>query len=190
MQINLFLGTWKETFCFSFCVGIRSWRFFSKGISCAHMPIFRITLAVVSTAIAALIAYLLFDVGPGSWYEQLAKPDPSLPTPLWQLLWMLSYIILAFSSAVIWTAPPGVSRDNWIKYYYVHLLFNLSVPLFLFALHAILLTFVQLLFFTLLVAGMLTGAYDRDKRVMWALFPYLAVVIYTAYLVLNIWRLN
>ncbi len=150
----------------------------------------RVAAAILSTSIVALIAYYLMDTSAGSWYSGLVKPQFALPDWFFWLAWMLTYVFMAGALCIVWMQPADPSKEHWVRFYFVQLIFNITFLMFFFWLHAIFIAFINVLFLGLLVVSLIAGAYDHDRRALYLLLPYFLSVIFTGYLVLNIWLLN
>ncbi len=154
------------------------------------MKYFRFIAAYVYTAMAALLALSFMDLSADGWFAQIVKPAPALPHWLFGVLWLANFFPLAAAHAIVWMGPPSHARDGWVRYYFIQLLFNVAFVFFFFWLNALTLSLLIALILWLLSMAMIAAGHDRSRKIVYLLLPYQLLMIYTVYLVLNVWRLN
>jgi len=154
-------------------------------------PLIKTLVALIVSFGAGLAAIYFADPNAMQWYEGLVKPP--LTPPLWSLmpLFIALYALMSISLAVVWSSDPAISpHEGWVRFYVVQLFFNASWILFFFGLHAILISFVAMLFLTFIIGALIIDAWEIDKRASYLLAPCFAVALYLAFIDLNIWFLN
>ena len=154
-------------------------------------PLLRVCVAFIATYGAGLVAYLFVDSRIGSWYEGLVKPALTPPDETFVFVWLVLYALMALSLGIVWTKNTSKNEhEGWVRFYFVQLLFNAAWTIFFFGFHAVILSFVVILFLGFMVLALIANAAEIDRRVVYLLLPYLAWIIFGGYLTLSIWWLN
>ena len=129
--------------------------------------------------------------GVSSWYATLAKPALTPSDSVFLLVWLVLYALMATALAIIWTRDSEKHpTEGWVRFYFVQLLFNAAWTMFFFGLHAVFTAFIDILVLGFILLCLVAGACEIDRRAAYLLLPYLAWVIFAAYLNFGIWWLN
>jgi tryptophan-rich sensory protein len=154
-------------------------------------PSTRVGIAFITTFAAGMAGYYLVDTSSSSWYASLVKPALTPPDITFAIAWSLLYILMALSLSIIWTIHPQTeSTAGWIRFFFVQLLFNAAWTMFFFALHAVLIAFIDILILGFVILALIATAADLDRRVAYLLIPYFLWILFAGYLTLRIWFLN
>jgi benzodiazapine receptor len=155
-------------------------------------------LAVLPVAAAGTIASLATLPNIPSWYVDLAKPPMTPPNWLFGPAWTLLYGLMAIALFRVLGHPPDApatsrrmaGRFGTIGAFLVQLALNAFWSMAFFGLHNP--AFGLVVIFALILAIVATmGRFKRvDRPSFWLLAPYLAWVLFAAYLNLGVWWLN
>ena len=151
----------------------------------------RVCVAFLATYSAGLLGYLFVDSRVDSWYAALVKPAFTPPDAVFAVVWFILYAFMALALSIVWTKDASKNEnDGWVRFYFVQLLFNAAWTVFFFGLHAVLVALIVILFLGFMVLALAVAAADIDRRATYLLLPYLAWLLFAAYLTLGIWWLN
>ena len=122
------------------------------------------------------------------WYSQLAKSNYNPPDWIFAPVWTTLYLMMTLA---IWFFWHSKKRDmNTIYIYFIHILFNTTWSIVFFALHNILLAFINLMILISLIIILIL----RFKRVNYTstylMIPYLLWSFYALFLNFNLLILN
>ena len=129
------------------------------------MKIFSFTLPL---AVGGLAAWL--TMGSMSQYAALVQPPLAPPAWIFPIAWTILYVLMGWASLRV-RQSGSPEHKNALALYYTQLAVNFVWPL-------------ALVFVTA------RAFYRIDKRAGWLLVPYLAWLIYAAYLNAGVWFLN
>ncbi len=151
----------------------------------------RLLTVVLGTLGAAAVGWIFVDIEISGWYAALAKP-PFMPSgSVFALVWVVLYALMAIACAIIWLdSRPTDHHANWVRFYFIHLLPNVGWVIFFFGFHSIWLAFTDILVLGFFVVGLTVTAYEIDRRAAYLLLPYMAWILFAAYLNVGIWVLN
>ena len=151
----------------------------------------RVIMAFAATYGAGIAALLFVAPTAEPWYESVIKPAFAPPFSLFIIIWLVLYTLMALVLSIVWRKDPDTSLvEGWARFYFVQLLFSVAWIAFFFGFHAILIAFITALFLGLIVAALMASAPEIDRRIVYLLLPYLACIVFAAYLTLQIWMLN
>ena len=122
------------------------------------------------------------------WYSQLIKSNFNPPDWIFAPVWTTLYLMMTFAIWLFWHSK---NRDmNTIYIYFIHILFNTTWSIVFFALHNILLAFINLMILISLIIILIL----RFKRVNYTstylMIPYLLWSFYALFLNFNLLLLN
>jgi len=145
-------------------------------------------LFLVFTYSASLIGGLVTLSFKEPWYSQLIKSNFNPPDWIFAPVWTTLYLMMTFAIWLFWHSK---NRDmNTIYIYFIHILFNTTWSIVFFALHNILLAFINLMILISLIIILIL----RFKRVNYTstylMIPYLLWSFYALFLNFNLLILN
>nr|WP_302651769.1 TspO/MBR family protein [uncultured Agathobaculum sp.] len=144
---------------------------------------------LIPLAVGGLAA--LFTMGSMEHFAALEQPPLSPPGWVFPVAWTVLYLLMGLASFLVWkSAAPPAQKKRALTLYGVQLAVNFVWPLLFF--RAGLYGFALIWLVLLLVLVIETAiAFDRiDKRAAWLLAPYLAWLVFAAYLNVGVWLLN
>ena len=154
-------------------------------------PLLRVSVGVIAVIAAAVSGYLFVDSSVSSWYASLNKPALLPPEWIFPIVGLILYALMIVSVAIIWTKDPETHEtEGWVRFFFIQLLFSAAWTAFFFGFHAILISILDLLFLGIVVFGLVCAAWEIDRRVTYFMAPYLAWILFSLYLNINIWLLN
>ena len=145
-------------------------------------------LFLIFTYSASLIGGLVTLNFKEPWYSQLIKSNFNPPDWIFAPVWTTLYLMMTFAIWLFWHSK---NRDmNTIYIYFIHILFNTTWSIIFFALHNILLAFINLMILISLIIILIL----RFKRVNYTstylMIPYLLWSFYALFLNFNLLILN
>ena len=145
-------------------------------------------LFLIFTYSASLIGGLVTLSFKEPWYSQLIKSNFNPPDWIFAPVWTTLYLMMTFAIWLFWHSK---NRDmNTIYIYFIHILFNTTWSIVFFALHNILLAFINLMILVSLIIILIL----RFKRVNYTstylMIPYLLWSFYALFLNFNLLILN
>ena len=153
----------------------------------------KILTAVVSILIAqsaGIIGSVFTSSGLQSWYGTIAKPSWNPPAWLFGPVWITLYTMMGFASYLVWQQRQMPGAKFALVVYGIHLFFNALWSILFFGLKSPGLAFAEILILLLLII-VTTILFWRVNS--WAgalMIPYIAWVLFAAFLNYTIWRLN
>lgn len=122
--------------------------------------------------------------------QRLRQPPLAPPGWVFTVVWTVLYALMGVSSYRVYRADaePGRRAALWI--YGAQLVINFFWTIFYFVLGWRLFSFFWLLLIISLVAGMVYAFRRVDRLAGWLQTPYLAWLLFAAYLNLGTWMLN
>ena len=151
----------------------------------------RVIAAIFVTFGAGLVGSLFIDTNIGGWYEDLSKPVLTPTDTSFLAVWIVLYFLMAIALSIVWLKNPQTeTTETWVRFYFVQLLFNAMWTMFFFGLHAMLLAFLDILVLAFIIMTLLAQATKIDGRAAWLLAPYMAWLLFAAYLDIGMWFLN
>ncbi len=146
------------------------------------------TVVTIATSLGALF---FVDSGSGLvWFATLVKPALVPPEWTFALIWVALYVLMTFALAVVWTTQQSPEREGWVRFYFIQILFITMWVIFLFGLHSILISFIDMLFSAFIISALIASAWEIDRRASYLLAPCFACALFFAYLNLIIWFMN
>jgi tryptophan-rich sensory protein len=151
----------------------------------------RLIISLLLCLAAGGIAVLFAGTSLPSWYQQLEKPAPLLPIPLFGAVWPLLYLLMGVALYLIWRQTPlSRATQTALVWFFVQLIIGLAWAWFFFGLR---LPFfgvmeVALLWFSVFIT--LIAFLRLSKPAALLLLPYWLWVSCVLYLNWHIWKLN
>ncbi|MEL7060727.1 MAG: TspO/MBR family protein [Acidobacteriota bacterium] len=145
--------------------------------------------------VGSLIAFLIVTAsaaafgaafGPGSWYDEIAKPGWTPPDWLFGPVWTLLYAMIAIAGWRLWTRRARPALALWV----VQLVLNALWSWIFFGLHNLGLAFADIALLWLAIVATIVLARRPDPWAAGLLVPYLLWVTFAAALNFSIWQMN
>lgn len=138
-------------------------------------------------AIAVAILFAIMAVGalfvPGEWYGTLVKPTWQPPSWVFGPVWTTLYLLLAAGLALLLQAPRSEERTHALRWYFGHLLLNVTWSPLFFGAHSPGWAFVNICIQWLVLLMSILAGFRVRKWVGWLQLPTLLWVTFA--LVLN-----
>ena len=148
------------------------------------MKIFSIALPLTVGGLAALLT-----MGSMSQYAALVQPPLAPPGWVFPVAWTILYVLMGWASLRI-RQSGSPERKNALALYYTQLAVNFVWPLLFFRAGRYGTAFWWLLLLLALVAATAAAFHKIDRTAAYLLAPYIAWLVYAAYLNAGVWRLN
>jgi len=124
-----------------------------------------------------------------TWYSTLNRSPLTPPNYMFGIAWTILYVLIAISGWMIWQKQ-FQNLKNIKSLYIAQLLLNWSwTPLF-FLYHLTDISLVVLLTMNILVAAIIYQSYAKMKLVSLLMAPYMAWILFAAYLNFYVWQYN
>lgn len=143
----------------------------------------------LTEAVGALSGWLSRE-GMKIYSETVVQPPLSPPMWLFPVVWVILYLLMGFSAARIYLAPPSKKRSRGLNLYVAQLIVNFFWSLIFFNAQAFGLAFLWLLLLWVLVLAMILTFRKVDPLAAWLQVPYLLWLTFAAYLNFGVWYLN
>lgn len=125
------------------------------------------------------------------WYDQLIKPSFTPPKWMFAPVWMLLYLMMGISWALVNSAD--IDKDKLNKanlYFFLQLLFNFLWSVFYFGIQNISLAFIDIIFLIISIIFTIRAFLTVSTLSGLLLIPYLFWVVFACVLNASIWVLN
>ena len=152
-------------------------------------------IAVISCLLVGIISGFATRSSIETWYPTLIKPIFNPPNWLFAPVWIILYVLLGLSVAIIWSRP-GKSRNsklqqkNAITIFVIQMIFNALWPFLFFGLCNPFLAFIEIVLLWLLIFETIKVFKKLDIQASKLLYPYLIWVSFAVILNGSIWYLN
>lgn len=125
-------------------------------------------------------------------YEQVNKPPLSPPMMLFPIVWVILFVLMGISSAMIYINKnsDSDSASSALKLYGVQLVFNFLWPIAFFNFQFFLFSFIWIMALWVLIIAMIVKFSKINKTAAYLQIPYLVWTTFAAYLNLMIYILN
>ncbi len=149
-----------------------------------------IILISVSLAIGGFSA--LLTSGNMQLFDEISKPPLSPPAFLFPVVWTILYILMGFSSAVVFEHRKFKKREaeTGLILYGVNLFLNFFWSIIFFNFRAYTFAFVWLLILWSVILAMIAQFYKVNRLSAYLQIPYFIWVTFAGYLILGISILN
>ena len=144
---------------------------------------------VLAEAVGGLSAWLSRE-GMKLYSETVAQPPLSPPMWLFPLVWGILYLLMGYSAARIYLAPPSRERSRGLNLFVAQLIVNFFWSLIFFNAQAFGFAFLWLILLWVLVLLMILAFRKVDPVAAWLQVPYLLWLTFAAYLSAGVWYLN
>lgn len=153
-------------------------------------PLKLVVSVVICTLVGASGSFFTM-VGPGSWYDQLAKPWFNPPSWLFGPVWTALYILMGVALYLIWMEgleKPQVKAA--ILLFALQLLLNFLWSYVFFGLQSPLLALAEIAILWLVLLATIIAFFRIRRGAAYLLIPYILWVTFAAYLNYAIFILN
>ena len=152
----------------------------------------RTGVAFLASYGAGLVGFYFVDSQVSTWYAALVKPALMPPPEAFAVVWLILYGLMACALAIIWNIEPQTPRtEGWVRFFFIQLLFNAAWTMFFFGFHSVIFAFIDILLLAFTVSGLIVDAWEiKCRGCVYLMLPYLAWILFAAYLTLGIWILN
>jgi benzodiazapine receptor len=126
------------------------------------------------------------------WYQTLFLPPDLPPNHLFTIIWIILYLFIAFSGAILWIHRRARIAKKALIFWCVGLVLNLIWPMLFFGLENPLLGAIDISFLIVVAfITMVTSFMSPQARLSgWFFIPYVLWLIYAGYLNWMIFYLN
>jgi benzodiazapine receptor len=151
----------------------------------------KLVASVVICTLVGASGSVFTMVGPGSWYDQLAKPWFNPPSWLFGPVWTALYILMGVALYLIWMEgleKPQVKAA--ILLFALQLLLNFLWSYMFFGLQSPLLALAEIAILWLVLLATIIAFFRIRRGAAYLLIPYILWVTFAAYLNYAIYILN
>jgi benzodiazapine receptor len=151
----------------------------------------KLVASVVICTLVGASGSVFTVVGPGSWYDQLAKPWFNPPSWLFGPVWTALYILMGVALYLIWMEgleKPQVKAA--ILLFALQLLLNFLWSYMFFGLQSPLLALAEIAILWLVLLATIIAFFRIRRGAAYLLIPYILWVTFAAYLNYAIYILN
>ena len=122
-------------------------------------------------------------------YSEVVQPPLSPPSWLFPVVWTLLYILMGFSSYLIYESSDENSKKA-LTLYAIQLAINFIWPIFFFGFKAYLFSFILIIILWVFVILTIINFFKINKTAGLIMIPYLLWLSFAAYLNLGVYLLN
>ena len=116
-----------------------------------------------------------------SWYQSLTLPCWMPPSEVFAPVWIILYILIAISGALLWTHKRSKYGKKAFISWVIALVLNFLWPICFFYFHQILLSAIEItVLIGFIFSTIILALSSPSKLAGWILIPYLLWVIYAA----------
>lgn len=124
------------------------------------------------------------------WFATLNKPAAQPPGWAFGAAWSLLYVLMGLAVARVMATPPSPERRYALGLFFLQLILNFAWSPLFFGAHLVLPAFLVILAMIAITVPTLVMFARQDGPAGWLLAPYLAWLVFAAYLNWEIFRLN
>jgi len=147
-------------------------------------------LSVLLAEAVGVLSGWISREGTAAFSSSAIQPQISPPAILFPIVWTILYALMGISAARVYASPSSPQRSLGLNLYTAQLIvYFFWSPLF-FNAGAYGFAFLWLLLLISLVLGMILAFYRVDPVSAWLQIPYLAWLLFAAYLNYAVWKLN
>jgi tryptophan-rich sensory protein len=140
--------------------------------------------------LVALSGTLFTDVADKSWFDGLQKPTYQPPAWIFGPVWMVLYILIAFSGWLVYTREKSPIRKFVLQVFVAQLILNLLWTGLFFGLHSPVLALFDSVCLLCTIFYYIVISRNLSKWSALLFVPYAIWVLFTTLLNLSIWMLN
>lgn len=146
-------------------------------------------IAILIPLVGGFIISLLTRSGVNNYTENLIKPVFAPPKILFPIVWTILYILMGYSSYLIYESNV-YEKTSCLLLYSLNLLLNFMWPLIFFNLEARLFAFLFIILLDIVVVLMIYCFHGINKKAAYLNIPYLIWLIFATILNLSVYILN
>lgn len=147
--------------------------------------------AIAISESAGIIGGLFTASAIPTWYRQLIRPPLSPPNWVFGPVWTVLYLFMGIAAFLVWKkAGKQKPAHAALGIFALQLLLNMLWSIVFFGLRNPFLAFVEILILIAAIVWTMIRFYRFSHAATYLLAPYLAWVIFAAYLNFGIWMLN
>ncbi len=151
----------------------------------------RLATAIVLCLLAGNIGTLVTNVGPGSWYDQLSKPDFTPSGAVIGLIWTVLFILMGIALYLVWMEGTRTREAGTaMAVFGVQFALNILWTLLFFGLQSPLFALGEILVLLLAILGTIVSFMRVRPAAAALLLPYIVWVGVATYLNYQIYVLN
>lgn len=151
----------------------------------------KVIISLAVTFSAPVIASLVTDPPASNWYANLNKPSFNPPGWIFGPVWMVLYILMAVSAAMVWqNGLAGPKVRIALALYMVQLVLNTLWTPFFFGLKIPLLAFIDILLLWAAIILTIITFLRVSRYAALLIAPYLIWTTFAAVLNFSLWYLN
>lgn len=156
------------------------------------MKRFSLTELIISIVTAELVGALsaLISGDFTGFYSEVARPPLSPPGAVFPVVWAVLYALMGVSAYIIYRHEESRGRECALKVYLVQLAVNFSWSIIFFRFRAFGAAAVVAVVLAVLVGVMILMFKRISRKAGLMNIPYLAWLIFAAYLAIGVWVLN
>jgi tryptophan-rich sensory protein len=142
---------------------------------------FSIIIAVVICLAIGWLSSLLNKAPIETWYPMLEKSSFTPPDYIFPIVWSVLYVLIGISAGLLYNVH-SISKRALLILFAVQLLFNVSWSFFFFSMQSPILGFANLLILIALGVAYFIGTLWIKRPAAMFFLPYLAWILFAAYL--------
>lgn len=140
--------------------------------------ILRYALWIAGVLVAGMAVGMLANAGMYPWYGELRKSVLNPPPFVFPIAWTALYALMGAAAAWLY----GRKDYHGLKVFFIQLAVNLAWSFVFFTFHMVILGFVWILILLGLVLYWVYGIYQQSRTVAATQVPYIAWLLFAAYL--------
>ncbi len=154
-------------------------------------PIAKLIIALAIPVAIGAIAGSFTATSVNGWFTSLIKPDFNPPNWLFAPVWTTLYIMMGFSSFMVWNSKKkGKQKNKALGIYMIQLLFNFLWSFIFFYAQEPGWALVDIILMWMLILITILQFGKISSTAAWLLVPYICWVSFAAILNFAIWKLN
>ena len=154
-------------------------------------PIAKLIISLAVPVAIGSIAGTFTATSVNGWFTTLVKPSFNPPNWLFAPVWTTLYIMMGFSSFLVWNSKKKEQKKNKaLVFYLVQLFFNLLWSIIFFYLQEPGWALVDIILMWMLILLTMLQFGKISATATWLLLPYICWVSFASVLNFAIWNLN
>ncbi len=147
----------------------------------AHPVLSFLVIAAFFQGMGGLMGWITTQ-GIDGWYQTLDRSPLTPPNPAFGIIWSILYFLLSAAFWLVWRKPESKQRSFVISLFTAHMVLNwLWSPLF-FTAHALLPSFLLILFLIFTAAMLFWLLLPLDRKAVFVFVPYIGWLTFAGHL--------